>query len=196
MYRILKVQDNITASHVYIRDKNIKEELASDMFEFMNTAYKYIGGFKSFTGEDDFIDNSYLWYVTYDGHEETPLDINKVYTVSVFKQKYGLKLVGVGNNRFYDIVDEEERKTKKLMAASALDQQLKWAVKTGWMEVSGGLEKKLKSLVSPKYIIEPEVLEELGIFDDIEILPDNLHYSRILKTGLEVTKIAYGKIRV
>lgn len=195
MFRYLKVNNTINASHIFIRDYDIKSQLASDMFEFMNTAYRYIGGFKSFTGEDDFIDNSYLWYVTYDGPEETPLDINKVYTVSVFKQKQGLKLVGIGNNRFYNVEDEEERKRKKLKAASAMDAQLKHIVRIGWVEVSGPLEKKMKQVISPKYIIEPEAIEELNLFPDMEILPDNIHYSRTLKTGLEVVKMAYGILK-
>ena len=70
----------IQASHMYVNDPKIKKLLSSDVFEFMNNAYKWIGGFKSFTGEDDFADRSYLWYITYEGplpEDEKDIDIRK-----------------------------------------------------------------------------------------------------------------------
>lgn len=199
--RIVKLPSNentIYASHQMISSGPIKQILSSDMFEFLNTAYKYIGGFHSFSGEDDFVDNSYLWYVTYDGPLDNmeDFDINKVYTVSVFKQKYGLKLVGAGNNRFYNVSDDEQRKTKKVFASDALLQQLKWALNHGWMEVSGSLEKLILANFSKKYIIEPEYLLENGVFKDMEIANDNLHYTRKLSNGMEVYKMAFGNIRL
>lgn len=201
--KILKISNNhldssVFASHIHITDRGIKEQLASDMFAFMNDAYKYIGGFRSFTGEDDFIDNSYLWYITYDGEAPksiSQLDMTKVYTVSVFKQKYGLKLVGIGNNRFNDM-EPELRKGLKDKAASALRQHIGFIVRHGWAEVSGNMEKLFRQNVSSRYIIDPEDLYEAGVFHDIEIWPDNLHYSRKLSTGLEVDKIAYGTIQL
>ena len=199
--KILRISSNdnpIYASHQLITDKSIKQMLSSDTFEFMNTAYKYIGGFHSFSGEDDFVDNSYLWYITYDGELNNidDFDINKVYTVSVFKQKYGLKLVGAGNNRYYHIEDEEERKTKKIQATSALLQQLKWALNHGWIEASGALEAMILRNFSKKYIIEPEILLENKVFKDMEIAPDNLHYTRRLSNGMEVYKMSFGKIKL
>ena len=199
--RIVKLPSNdntIYASHQMISSGPIKQILSSDMFEFLNTAYKYIGGFHSFSGEDDFVDNSYLWYVTYDGPLDNmeDFDINKVYIVSVFKQKYGLKLVGAGNNRFYNIEDDEQRKTKKVYASDALIQQLKWALNHGWMEVSGSLEKLILANFSKKYIIEPEYLLENGVFKDMKIANDNLHYTRKLSNGMEVYKMAFGNIRL
>lgn len=189
----------VTASHIYVQDPSIKQLLSSDIFAFMNDAYKWIGGFKSFTGEDDFADRSYLWYITYEGplpSNEADIDINKVYTVSVFKQKYGLKLVGIGNNRFSD-VPKDERTVYKAKAKDAMIQHIQWAVKKGWAEVSGAAEKMFNYALSPKWIIDPEDLKnEVPDFKDIEILPDNLHYSRKLSNGMEVTKIAYGTLKV
>lgn len=197
IYRLYN--DNaIYASHQLIVDKKIKRMLCSDTFEFMNTAYKYIGGFHSFDDEDDFLDNSYLWYITYDGelNDMKDFDVTKVYTVSVFKQKYGLKLVGAGNNRYYHIEDDTERKTKKLYASDALKQQLKWALKHGWIEASGALEALIRNNFSTKYIIEPELLLEAGVFKDMEIANDHLHYTRKLSNGMEVYKCAFGNIKL
>lgn len=198
IYRIDPAKNSIYASHQLINDINIKKMLGSDTFEFMNTAYKYIGGFHSFDGEGDFIDNSYLWYITYDGplDDIKDFDINKVYTVSVFKQKYGLKLVGAGNNRFYHIEDDEGRKTKKVRASDALKQQLKWALNHGWIEASGALEALILNNFSHKYIIEPEILKEDHVFRDMEIANDNLHYTRKLSNGMEVYKMAFGRIKL
>lgn len=188
----------IYASHMFVNNAETKQALSSDVFEFMNDAYRWIGGFKSFTGEDDFADRSYLWYITYAGQlpeDERDIDLNKVYTVSVYKQKYGLKLVGVGNNRFNDI-PKPERQIFKAKAKDALIEHIQFAVNKGWAEVSGAAEKMFKISVSPKCIIDPEDLLTVPGFEDIEILPDNLHYSRRLKNGMEVTKIAYGKMKI
>lgn len=188
----------VFASHMYVSDPKVKQLLASDLFEFMNEAYKWIGGFKSFTGEDDFADRSYLWYVTYEGplpSNESDIDINKVYTVSVYKQKYGLKLVGIGNNRF-EGVPKEERMELKARAKDALSQHIEFAVRKGWAEVSGAAEKMFKLVLPNKWIIDPEDLKlHVPDFADIEILPDNIHYSRTLSNGMEVTKVAYGTLR-
>lgn len=191
--------ETVLGSHVYVTDPKIKRLLSSDLFEFMNQAYKWIGGFKSFTGEDDFADRSYLWYITYEGpmpSNQADIDVNKVYTVSVYKQKYGLKLVGIGNNRF-DTVPKDERMELKVKARDALIDQIEFAVNKGWTEVSGAAEKMFKSAISPKYIIDPEWLKtNVPEFEDIEILPDNIHYSRVLSNGMEVVKIAYGTLKL
>ena len=198
LYVIDPNNDPIYASHQLISDKIIQKQLCSDTFEFLNTAYKYIGGFHSFDGEEDFLDNSYLWYITYDGelNDMSEFDITKVYTVSVFKQKFGLKLVGAGNNRYYHIEDDEERKTKKLRASDALKQQLKWALNHGWIEASGALEALIRNNFSNVYIIEPEYLKVNHVFKDMEIANDNLHYTRKLSNGMEVYKMAFGKIKL
>lgn len=198
IYKIPSEPSPICASHQLISDKIIQKQLCSDTFEFLNTAYKYIGGFHSFDGEEDFLDNSYLWYITYDGelNDMSEFDITKVYTVSVFKQKFGLKLVGAGNNRYYHIKDDEERKTKKLRASDALKQQLKWALNHGWIEASGALEALIRNNFSNVYIIEPEYLKVNRVFKDMEIANDNLHYTRKLSNGMEVYKMAFGKIKL
>lgn len=186
----------VIASHMFVQNPKIKQILSSDLFAFMNDAYKWIGGFRSFDSEEDFADRSYLWYITYEGPlpaDENDIDIDKVYTVSVFKQKYGLKLVGIGNNRFNDI-PKPERQEYKAKAADAMIQHIQFAAKNGWAEVSGAAEQMFKRALSPRWIIDPEDLLNMQGFKDIEILPDNLHYMRTLSNGMKVTKIAYGTI--
>ncbi len=177
--------------------KQHKKIISSDVFEFMNAAYAYIGGFKSFTGEDDFIDKSYLWYITYDGklNNIQDFDVDKCYTVSVYKNKHGLKMIGVGNNRFLDL-DEEERKERRRNARSAIIKHLNFGATHGWMEVSEKMEDLCNRYLGYKYLILPEKLIENGVYkeSEIEILPDMLHYRRKLTTGKEVTKIAFGTI--
>lgn len=109
----------ITVSHLYVADDNIKEILSSDIFQYLNEACGYTGGFKSFDGEDDFIEKSYLWYITYDGKLENAndFDVNKCYCVSVYKNKHGLKMVGMGTNRNID-------KQKRM---SAIKQHIKFS---------------------------------------------------------------------
>ena len=197
--KILRIPNNperILGSHLFVKDKKIQRELASDMFQFLDTAYKYVGGFKSFTGEDDFIQGSYFWYVTYDGpiDDMSDFDINKVYTVAVFKQKHGLKLVGAGCNRFYNISKEDGRKLKKQQANSAFIQMNGWAMKHSWMEVSGKMEDFISKHFSDKYIIDPQILKDNNVFKDMVIEADGVHYTRTLTSGLKVTKIAYGNI--
>lgn len=199
MYRLLNSNtQTIQASHTYISDNSIKQLLKSDLFEFMNDAYKWEGGFKSFTGEDDFADRSYLWFITYEGkmpQDIAKIDVSKIYTVSVYKQKHGLKLVGLGNNRFNGLPNDE-RMILKSKARDALAQHIKYAVTHGWAEVSGRAESMFRLVLSPKYIIDPEDLKnKFEDFADIEILPDNIHYDRILSSGDKVTKVAYGKIK-
>lgn len=200
MKRLIKAKEQIIqASHLFVSDPKVKRILSSDLFEFLNTAYKWIGGFKSFDDEEDFVDRSYLWYITYEGplpSNESDIDINKVYTVSVFKQKYGLKLVGIGNNRFKNI-PKEERMEYKFRAKDALIDQIQFSVKKGWAEVSGSAEAMFKLALSPKCIIDPKDLKtKIPEYKDIEILPDNIHYLRTLRDGTEVTKVAYGTIRL
>ena len=94
----------IVAEHLYINEKSERELIADSVFELLETAYDEIGGFKSFRDIRAFIDDSYMWYITYDGKLDgiENFDINKVYTVSVFRNRYGLKMVGIANNRGCD----------------------------------------------------------------------------------------------
>lgn len=191
-----EMEMHLTAdSHVFVQDESIKEQLSSNIFEFMNEAYRCIGGFHSFTGEDDYADSLCVWYVTTKGLVDVNnLDIADIYTVSVFKYEHGLKLVGVGNNRFTFLQNASERKRKKAEAKSAIKSQIRFASQIGWMEVSGKLDKMVKAILPTSAIIEPEDL--FSIFPDIKIMPDGISYARKLSSGIDVVRRAYGNIRL
>ncbi len=179
------------ASHNYINDNEVKNKLSSDLFEFFNSAYQYSGGFKSFDDEVDLADNSSLWRITYDGEMNiNDIDFDKIYSVIVFKQKYGLKLVAGGINRFKDHPNRAELKAK---AKASLIEDNKWAMKHGWTEVSNGVETMYRQHISSSLIIDPNYLQDLNIFNDLQVL-DKIHYQRTLSNGDEVIKVAYGQI--
>lgn len=191
----------IEASHIYVTDRESREVIADDIFEILNTAYDEIGGFKSFKDMEHFIDDSYLWYITYDGEQPTSvedLDINKVLVVSVFRRSHGLKMVGMAANRFpYFSKGTEERNTAKMKSKSAVLEHIKFVTNRGWAEVSDRLEVLFeKALPWGKYNIMPEDLIEHKVFKDISIDLDGVHYYRPLRKGEEpIRKIAYGTIK-
>lgn len=198
------VVEPVYAAHDYIRDKSVMQMLASDMFEYMNTAYMYEGGFQTFCDEQDFVRRSLVWFVTYDGKVPTDyseFDINKVYSVSVFRKKFGLKLVGLGINRFKNIEDIEQRALLRHRAKSAVIRQLKFALNHGWAEVSGRLETQIVEEFGYKYIIFPDELFDNHVFEDaleLEEDVDGLHYRRKMSRNNPqiIKKIAFGALKV
>lgn len=189
----------IVAEHLYINEKSERELIADSVFELLETAYDEIGGFKSFRDIRAFIDDSYMWYITYDGKLDgvENFDINKVYTVSVFRNRYGLKMVGIANNRFNTLRNDRELRMKmKQRARSAIIQHIKFISNVGWAEVSGRLETLFAQTLPWSAVIDPEDLIEHKVFKNISLDFDNLHYYRPIRKGEEPTrKIAYGKIR-
>ena len=192
--------DYVQSAHMYVTDREERESMVDDIFEILNTAYDEVGGFKSFKDMQHFIDDSYLWYITYDGQVPTngDLDINKILAVSVFRQKCGLKMVDMAANRFpYFSSGSEERRTAKTKAKSAIAEHIQFVAKHGWAEVSDRLEVEFaRALPWSKYVIIPEILIDSKVFKDISIDVDGLHYYRPLRRGEEpIRKIAYGTIR-
>lgn len=190
----------ISAAHIYVTDRAEREVMADDIFEILNTAYDEIGGFKSFKDMERFINDSYLWYITYDGPEpDTGLDINKILAVSVFRRSHGLKMVGMAANRFPNFSKgSEERAIVKNKARSAIQEHIRFVADRGWAEVSDRLETLFeKALPWGKYAILPETLKENHIFKDISIDIDGMHYYRLLRSGEPpIRKIAYGTIKL
>lgn len=190
----------ISAAHIYVTDRAEREIMADDIFEILNTAYDEIGGFKSFKDMEHFINDSYLWYITYDGPQpDTELDINRILAVSVFRRSHGLKMVGMAANRFPNFSrGSEERAAAKNKARSAILEHIRFVADRGWAEVSDRLEILFeKALPWGKYTILPETLEENRIFKNISIDIDGMHYYRPLRSGEEpIRKIAYGTIKL
>lgn len=191
----------IYGSHIYIAKKSEREILADDIFQFIDSAYDGIGGFKSFKDMDRFINDSYLWYITYDGPQPNnieDLDIRKVYVVSVFRKNHGLKMVGMARRKI--LPDENNRQANQIMrqnANAALQEHIRFTANVGWAEVSGKLEVYFNKTLSVFDIIDPYVLQENKIFKNIDIDIDEFHYYRPLRSGEQpVRKIAYGTIKL
>ena len=190
----------VQASHIYVTDIETRRVMADDIFEILNTAYDEIGGFKSFKDMDRFINDSYLWYITYDGPQpiDADLDINRILAVSVFRRSHGLKMVGMAANRFPNFKrGSDERYNAKQKARSAIEEHIRFVSKIGWAEVSGRLEQLFeKSLPWPHSTIDPDDLIDNKVFKNISIDIDGFHYYRPLWSGEQpVRKIAYGTIK-
>lgn len=191
----------VQASHIYIAHRNERELLADDIFQFINSAYDGIGGFKSFKDMEHFINDSYLWYITYDGKQPDNLndfDIRKVYVVSIFRNNHGLKMVGMARRKI--LPDENNKKANQDMrrnANSALIEHIKFTAKIGWAEVSDKLETYFEKALSIYDIIDPYILKGHKIFKELDVDIDEFHYYRPLRTGEKpVRKIAYGTIKI
>lgn len=195
----LHISNYILGSHIYVTDRESREAMADDIFEILNTAYDEIGGFKSFKDMERFINDSYLWYITYDGPQsDGPLDINKILAVSVFRKSHGLKMVGMAANRFPGFSRNSEQRTEvKNKARAAIQEHIRFVASRGWAEVSDRLEVLFqKALPWSKYSIMPEDLIEHNIFKNVSIDIDGVHYYRPIRTGEEpIRKIAYGTIK-
>lgn len=191
----------IQGAHIYVAQKSERELLADDIFQFIDSAYDGIGGFKSFKDMGRFINDSYLWYITYDGPQPSSLenfDIRKVYVVSVFRRNHGLKMVGMARRKI--LPDENNKQENQIMrqnANAALHEHIRFSAKVGWAEVSGQLEKHFHDTLSIHDIIDPYILKENKIFKNMEVDIDEFHYYRPLRNGEHpICKIAYGTIKL
>lgn len=192
--------DSILASKRFISDIESKRRFSDELFTFIDEAYDEIGGFRSFKDMDRFINDSYLWYITYAGPEpasEHELDSNRIYVVSVYRKSHGMKLVGIARRKIVDDVSSRlDNIELRRNANSALIQHIRFMGNIGWAEVSGKLETYFHRALGNNAIILPEDLAEHNIFKDIDIDIDQFHYLRPLrKDGPMIRKIAYGHIR-
>lgn len=201
-YEISNSLRSIVCSHIYIADRSEREQIAEELFRFIDDAYDGAGGFKSFKDVDHFISDSYLWYITYDGPSPRSLDdfdIRKVYVVSVFRNSHGLKLVGLARRVIgRSETDKAANIATRQRATSALYEHINYLKdkSVGWAEISGKLEEYFKEVYGSSGIIDPYDLIDYKIFKGIEVDIDELHYYRPLRSGQEpVRKIAYGHIR-
>ena len=191
----------ITSSHIFVGNKTEREMIADDVFEFLNTAYDDIGGFKSFKDIDKFINNSYLWYITYDGPRPESLedfDIRRVYVVSVYRKKNGLKMVGMARRLPQHEFDRDKPGKQNFLrnVSAATRDHIQFVCDRAWAEVSGKLEDAFQKSVGYDYIIDPEDQKSHKVFNNIDVAFDAIHYKRPLYPGEEPTmKIAYGTIK-
>lgn len=196
--------DVITASHMIVGRKNERAIIANELFEFIDHVYDEagLGGFKSFKDIEHFINDSYFWYITYDGPQPNSLDdfdVSKVYVVSVYRNKFGLKMVGMARRIVGRASSSDKEANKKLRqkANSALVSHINFVKDHGWGEVSDKLEDWFHAVLGNKYIIDPYDLKDNKVFNDISIDIDEFHYYRPLRKGDEsMRKIAYGTIKL
>lgn len=191
----------VKGSKRFIGDVETRRRFSDDVFKFIDAAYDYLGGFHSFKDMDRFINDSYLWYITYDGPKpasESDLDIDRVYVISVYRLNHGLKMVGIAKRNVARLgSDKSSNASARQRSDAALASHLKFMATRGWAEVSNSLESWCHKVLGDRYIIDPQYLIDKKIFKDIEIDPyDNMYYFRTLRKGGPVLhKIAYGTIK-
>ena len=197
-FTTFELQDtkSILAGHLFVGLKSEREMLAKDTFELLQVVYDKLGGFKSFKDIDHYINNSYLWYITYDGPISNldEFDVNKVYAISIYRKRFGLKGVAIARKPINSILDTSD--VRRVYADAAFDAHLQFVLKRGWCEVSGKAENRLQAISNGKYVIDPNELMQHNVFRNIEIDSDGLHYFRPLRSGeVPTRKIAYGTIK-
>lgn len=195
MYSIIKPMDfdnilsnSISASHVYITKKSDMKLLGDRVWKLINKIYNESGTeLKSFRNMEEMFERSLFWKIIYSGEltDFNELDPKLCYSIGIYKQLHGIKRVASGVNRTLTLN----------MARDAWKNLVTDDFSKAWTECSGAVENKLLKYGGAKYIIDPKLLIEHKMFNDMVILDDGLHYSRKLHTGLEVTKLAIGHIK-
>ncbi|SDY38332.1 Predicted DNA-binding transcriptional regulator YafY, contains an HTH and WYL domains [Ruminococcaceae bacterium YAD3003] len=150
---------------------------------------------------ESFAGDEYTWYVTYEGpvaDNITDVDEDRIYSISIFKQDHGLKLVGMAEKSFYSVERNDPRfseiRRKSYPANLAhvkylLDNQI------GWGELSGYAERIYRHAGTINNLISPAMLVNHNVFREIEIDDDGYHYNRTVEGEKKSVKmIAYGHI--
>lgn len=200
MLRITSTILCLNSSHIYITDKTVMSELVGKGWEFLDAAYKWVGGFQSFEDEADMVNDSLMWLLTYDGKkpkDQKDIDWNHVYCVTVCKSKHGLKTVAFGQQSTIDgkaaLATESQANEVdfRQRRAAAKRKALEWQAKHCWQEVSGAPERLFLGMGTPK--IPYEELAATDVFKGKEVHPlaDGYHYERKIN-GVWHTKIAVG----
>ncbi len=193
-------------SHCEVSDRTIRDRLSAainpgtrfctnreKIFEILDEACDKAERTSMYENFEKYKDKEYEWYLTYEGNEADDLsviDIEKVYAISIFKKDHGKKLIAIA--RQY----RPERAMKSTIAFMAhvkhlVDDQI------GWAEVSGELERSFIRVCTKDNLINPEILNEHKVFNDIVIDGDDYHYYRKDSSGRKmVKKVCYGHIEV
>ena len=148
--------------------------------------------------------DDYIWYVTYDGTNDGDLtvdDINSVYAISIFKHDHGLKLIGMAERDFERRIenDREAGRDIREKAHQAIMANVRHILNNniGWAEVNGHLENVFCRVGTMNDVINPVLLMNYRVFEDIEIGGDDYHYiRRNFNNQKKCTLIAYGHIEL
>ena len=146
-----------------------------------------------FTNTERYAGEEYTWYANYEGNAIEP-DFSNVFTISIFKQDHGLKLVAFASrsDRANGMSFSEWRNKKYCSEDAHIKYLLDNSI--GWAEVSGLLERSFRRLSTINNVINPALLINYRVFEDIEIDNDGYHYSRISDQGKKEKMIAYGHL--
>lgn len=173
---------------ILARDKDFHIYSACDSNERLNL-YKDFG---SYTGSE------YSWFVTYEGTSEE-LDLNKIYSISIFKRDHGLKLVCMARKRFRrsDFPEESVMRLRERNYC-AEEKHIRYILDNniGWAELDEYLESAFRRVSTIDNVINPTLLIDNKVIESITVDSDDYHYCRLNDKGKTVKKIAYGHIEI
>lgn len=176
------------SSRGMVRDKDFYIYSACDSDERLNI----FKNFSSYAGDE------YSWFVTYEGTPDM-LDLNKIYAISIFKRDHGLKLVCMARKelRRLDSSDESMIQSRERMYC-AEEKHIRYILDNdiGWAELDEYLESSFRRISTLNDVINPAILSEHKVIENITIDSDDYHYCRLNAKGKTVKKIAYGHIEI
>ena len=150
---------------------------------------------------ESFAGDEYTWYVTYEGpvaDNITDADEDRIYSISIFKQDHGLKLVGMAEKSFYSVERNDPRFSeirRKSYPANLAHVKYLLDNQVGWGELSGYAERIYRHAGTINNLISPAILVNHNVFREIEIDDDGYHYNRTVEGEKKSVKmIAYGHI--
>lgn len=150
---------------------------------------------------ESFAGDEYTWYVTYEGTVAdiiTDVDEDRIYSISIFKQDHGLKLVGMAEISFYSVERNDPRFSeirRKIYPANLAHVKYLLDNQIGWGELSGYVERIYRHAGTINNLINPAILVNHNVFREIEIDDDGYHYNRTVEGEKKSVKmIAYGHI--
>jgi hypothetical protein len=194
----------ILSSHQYIVNKPDMNFLKDVIWEFLDDIYAPIGGNKSFENADVMVDESLIWKITYDGPLEDikNFDINKMYIITAYKSKCGLKAVCSGKRKNPYTKGTEEYNMYNVKSHGAWYKTMITDFKHAWIEVSEEAEKKMMANGAINYVIDPNIIYDnrIKIFgnkgENLKVI-DDIHYVRPLGNQGELKqKVALGNIKL
>ncbi len=150
---------------------------------------------------ESFAGDEYTWYVTYEGpvaDNITDVDEDRIYSISIFKQDHGLKLVGMAEKSYYSVERNDPRFSeihRKSYPANLAHVKYLLDNQIGWGELSGYVERIYRHAGTINNLISPAILVNHNVFREIEIDDDGYHYNRTVEGEKKSVKmIAYGHI--
>jgi len=143
------------------------------VWEILSQSYRDVPGGLLFTDKNDLLISTVLWKLIFKK--------GKIIAVTVFKAKFGLKLVAMGADKL----------SYGKQAVAALSKSIAEDLKHIWMEVSESAETFLMMRCSAyKYIIHNSYASVL-LKKSVSIESDGYHYSRTI-SNIRKSKIIVG----